>query len=94
MIATMLALTFIVFYLVNLPGNLEKIAKSEGNMRMTDEQVASWLDKEGYNRPFLTQYAEWVGGTVQGDMGYSRVFRKPVNEVVSERLGYTGKSSA
>jgi peptide/nickel transport system permease protein len=90
MIATMLALTFIVFYLVNLPGNLEKIAKSEGNMRMTDEQVASWLDKEGYNRPFLTQYAEWVGGTVQGDMGYSRVFRKPVNEVVSERLGYTG----
>jgi peptide/nickel transport system permease protein len=90
MLATMIALTFIVFYLVNLPGNLEKIAKSEGNMRMTDEQVASWLDKEGYNRPFLIRYGEWIAGTVQGDMGYSRVFRKPVSEVVSERLGYTG----
>jgi peptide/nickel transport system permease protein len=90
MLATMLALTFIVFYLVNLPGNLEKIAKTEGNMRMTDEQVASWLEKEGYNRPFLVRYGEWVGGTVQGDMGWSRVFRKPVSEVVGERLGHTG----
>jgi peptide/nickel transport system permease protein len=90
MLATMFALTFIVFYLVNLPGNLEKIAKSEGNMRMTDAQVASWLDKEGYNRPFLIRYGEWITGTIQGDMGYSRVFRKPVSEVVGERLGDTG----
>ncbi len=90
MLATMLALTFIVFYLVNLPGNLEKIAKTEGNMRMTDEQVASWLEKEGYTRPFLVRYGEWVAGTVQGDMGWSRVFRKPVSEVVGERLGHTG----
>ena len=56
MLATMVALTFIVFYLVNLPGNLEKIAKTEGNMRMTDEQVAGWLEKEGYSRPFLVRY--------------------------------------
>lgn len=90
MFATMVALTFIVFYLVNLPGNLEKIAKTEGNMRMTDEQVASWLEKEGYSRPFLVRYGEWVVGSVQGDMGYSRVFRKPVSEVVAERLGHTG----
>lgn len=90
MIATMVALTFIVFYLVNLPGNLEKIAKTEGNQRMTDEEVAGWLEKEGYTRPFLVRYGEWIVGTVQGDMGYSRVFRKPVSEVVSERLGYTG----
>jgi peptide/nickel transport system permease protein len=90
MLATMFALTFIVFYLVNLPGNLEKIAKTEGNMRMTDEQVASWLEKEGYSRPFLIRYGEWVAGTVQGDMGTSRVFRKPVGDVVGERLGHTG----
>jgi peptide/nickel transport system permease protein len=90
MLATMLALTFIVFYMVNLPGNLEKVAKSEGNMRMTDEQVASWLEKEGFNRPFLVRYGEWITGTVQGDMGWSRVFRKPVSEVVGERLGHTG----
>ncbi|MEM7238209.1 MAG: ABC transporter permease [Pseudomonadota bacterium] len=90
MLATMVALTFIVFYLVNLPGNLEKLAKTEGNMRMTDEQVDAWLEKEGFKRPFLTRYGEWLVNTAQGDMGYSRVFRKPVSEVIGQRLGYTG----
>jgi len=90
MLATMIALTFIVFYMVNLPGNLEKVAKTEGNQRMTDEEVAGWLEKEGFNRPFLVRYSEWITGTLQGDMGYSRVFRKPVSEVIGERLGHTG----
>ncbi|MEM8793762.1 MAG: ABC transporter permease [Pseudomonadota bacterium] len=90
MFITMVALTFIVFYLVNLPGNLEKLAKTEGNMRMTDEQVDAWLEKEGFKRPFVTRYVEWLGNTLQGDMGYSRVFRKQVSAVVGERLGYTG----
>lgn len=90
MLATMLALTFIVFYMVNLPGNLEKLAKTEGNMRMTDEEVQGWLEKEGYLRPFLLRYGEWVAGSIRGEMGWSRVFRKPVNEVVGERLADTG----
>ncbi|MEL6479447.1 MAG: ABC transporter permease [Pseudomonadota bacterium] len=90
MLVTMIALTFIVFYLVNLPGNLEKLAKTEGNMRMTDAEVQVWLENEGFNRPFLIRYGEWLAGTATGDMGYSRVFRKPVSEVVGERLGYTG----
>ncbi|MEM6972283.1 MAG: ABC transporter permease [Pseudomonadota bacterium] len=90
MLLTMLALTFVVFYLVNLPGNLEKIAKTEGNMRMTDAEVAAWLDDNGYGEPFLERYGAWIGNTVQGDMGYSRVFRKDVSEVVGERLYYTG----
>ena len=40
MILTALCLTFIVFFLTNLYPNLEKVAKFEGNVRMTDEQVA------------------------------------------------------
>jgi peptide/nickel transport system permease protein len=90
MLVTMVALTLIVFYMVNLPGNLEKLAKTEGEMRMTDEEVYNWLEKEGFHRPFLVRYGEWLIGTVQGDMGWSRVFRKPVGEVVGERLGHTG----
>ena len=90
MFATMLALTLIVFYLVTLPGNLERLAKTQGEMRMTDAEVESWLAKEGFDRPFLVQYGEWIGNTLQGDMGWSRVFRKPVSEVIGERLYYTG----
>ncbi len=90
MLLTMVALTLVVFYLVNLPGNLEKLAKTEGNMRMTDEEVAAWIEDQGFNRPFFVRYGEWIAGTARGDMGYSRVFREPVSQVIGERLGATG----
>ena len=61
MLLTALCLTFIVFFLTNLDPNLEKLTKSEGNMRMTDVQVESWLEKNGYRQPLLKRYGEWLG---------------------------------
>ena len=48
MIVTALCLTFVVFILTNLYPNLEKLAKTEGNFRMTEYQVATWLSSRGY----------------------------------------------
>jgi peptide/nickel transport system permease protein len=61
MILTALCLTFIVFTLTNLYPNLEKLAKSEGNFRMSDEQVESWLGKNGHLDPMLVKYGRWLG---------------------------------
>ncbi|MEO1676719.1 MAG: ABC transporter permease [Pseudomonadota bacterium] len=61
MLLTVLCLTFIVFFLTNLQPNLEKLAKTQGNMRMSDEQVISWLSSRGYDRPILVRYGEWLG---------------------------------
>jgi peptide/nickel transport system permease protein len=61
MVLTALCLTFIVFYMTNLPPNLEKVAKSEVGTRITDAEVASWLDKNGYTQPVLKRYGEWLG---------------------------------
>ncbi|MFV0474961.1 MAG: ABC transporter permease [Pikeienuella sp.] len=61
MILTALCLTFVVFFLTNLPPNLEKLAKSEGNVRMSDAQVESWLDKNGFNQPLISRYGQWLG---------------------------------
>jgi peptide/nickel transport system permease protein len=91
MILTALCLTFIVFFLTNLQPNLEKLAKEQNNQRMSDEQVISWLDKNGYNRPVLVRYGEWVAGVAQGDFGYSTRFRKPVNDILGVRLWLTAK---
>jgi len=52
MLLTALCLTFIVFFLTT---------KSEGNMRMSDEQVQSWLEKNGYRQPLIKRYGEWLG---------------------------------
>ena len=40
MVLTALCLTFVVFYLTNLPPNLEKLAKSEASARMSDADDA------------------------------------------------------
>ena len=61
MLLTALCLTFVVFFLTNLYPNLEKLAKTQGNMRMSDAQVSSWLDSRGYTQPLPRKYAEWLG---------------------------------
>ena len=61
MILTALCLSFLVFFLTNLPPNLEKVAKYEGNSRMTDEEVAGWLEKNGFNQALIVRYSEWLG---------------------------------
>ena len=123
MVLTALCLTFIVFFLTNLDPNLEKLTKSEGNMRMTDAQVQSWLTNHGYRQPLLKRYAEWLGlmpgwtrtddkgkvsgrcirggidpkdaprfcGVLQGDFGFSTVFKVDIGGIIREKLGHTGK---
>ncbi|WP_170569769.1 ABC transporter permease [Ruegeria atlantica] len=77
MLMTALCLTFLVFFLTNLYPNLEKLAKTQGNFRMSDEQVESFLEKNGYLQPTPIKYGEWLGilpsfryenedGTIQG----------------------------
>jgi len=90
MLATMLALTFVVFTLVNLEPNLRKLALEQNNNRMSAEAVDVWLEAQGYRRPLMVRYGEWLGNTLTGEMGYSTRFRKPVGEILPERLGYTG----
>ena len=69
MILTALCLTFVVFFLTNLYPNLEKLAKTQGNARMTDAEVASWLDRNGYGDPMIMRYGQWLGAVP----GWTRV---------------------
>lgn len=122
MLLTALCLTFIVFWLTNLYPNLEKLAKTQGNFRMSDEAVASYLDKNGYLQPMPVKFGQWLGvlpgwtyenegvvtgrcfpadtpeaerptycGVLQGDWGFSTVFKDEVGTIVSTRLALTGK---
>ena len=61
MILTALCLTFVVFFLTNLYPNLEKLAKTQGNFRMSDEAVTSYLEREGYLQPLPVKYGQWLG---------------------------------
>ena len=61
MLLTALVLTFVVFYLTNLPPNLEKLARSEGSVRMSDEAVADWIDQNGHSGSIYERYGQWLG---------------------------------
>jgi peptide/nickel transport system permease protein len=61
MVLTALFMTLIVFYLTNLGPNLEKLAKNQLGPRISDQEVTSWLDRNGYAQPLLSRYGEWLG---------------------------------
>ncbi|MFW8634548.1 ABC transporter permease [Cribrihabitans pelagius] len=61
MLLTALCLTFIVFFLTNLYPNLEKLAKTQGNFRMSDEAVDSWLVNNGHGGWMISRYGQWLG---------------------------------
>ena len=90
MVLTALCLTLIVFSLVNLKPNLVKLAKEQTGSRITEQQVEVWLDQNGFNRPLLLRYGEWLGGVARGDFGHSTRFNAPVADVLWPRLWLTG----
>ena len=61
MLLTALVLSFMVFFLTNQPPMLEKVAKYEGNSRMSDEEVDRYLQNNGFGQPMLVRYGEWLG---------------------------------
>ena len=55
----------------------------------TVEEVARVRHQLGYDRPWYVQYGDFFSGLVQGDLGTSLRQRRPVFEVVTEKLPAT-----
>lgn len=47
------------------------------------------LERYGLNRPLYQQYIDWVKLTLQGNMGWSIQYQRPVLDLIRERLGPT-----
>ncbi|WP_425450811.1 ABC transporter permease [Pseudoroseicyclus aestuarii] len=61
MLLTALCLTLVVFFLTNLAPSLERVAKTQIGARVSDAEVESWLNRNGYGGPMLARYGEWLG---------------------------------
>jgi len=59
------------------------------NPNITEEQIQKLEEKLGLNRPLPVQYADWIGKMLRGDMGQSIKFRRPVSEMIGERIPNT-----
>lgn len=90
MVPTLLAISAIVFIIIQLPPGdyLETlISEMQSQGEAVDPQkIAALRAQYGLDRPLYEQYAVWVLGLLQGDMGYSFEYQLPVNQVVGDRL--------
>ena len=74
------------------PGDFltDYIAQLQATGELADEsEVEALRSQYGLDRPLYVQYLKWVWGIVQWDLGLSIEWRRPVKELVNERLAMT-----
>ncbi len=90
MILTLLVISALVFIIIQLPPGdylSSYIAQLQSQGEMVPQEKIDFLRGQyGLDRPMVEQYFVWLGGLVQGDLGYSFEYNRPVTEVVGDRL--------
>ncbi|MFA5551364.1 MAG: ABC transporter permease [Trueperaceae bacterium] len=86
-VVTLWAVLTLVFFAVRaLPGDAATIM---GGLDATEEQVQTLRERIGLARSVPAQYAAYFGGLLQADLGDSLRERRPVTNVLIERLPVT-----
>ncbi|MDI9233874.1 ABC transporter permease [Limnohabitans lacus] len=84
LIPVLLTVAVIVFLILRLtPG--DPAAVIAGN-NATNEDIDRIREQLGLTKPLLTQFMIWLGGVLQGDLGYSFYLGKPVTELIAQRI--------
>ncbi|QDK38072.1 ABC transporter permease [Bdellovibrio sp. NC01] len=87
--AVIAVLSFVVFYLMSLmPGDPVDMMVAS-NPKITAEDVARLKSLYGLDQPIYKRYGSWMGSLLTGDLGYSRTYRVPVEELMGPRLWNT-----
>lgn len=94
MIPTLFIISLISFAIIQLPPG-DYLTSYVAQLRAQGDQVdAAEMDalreRYGLDQPVYVQYFKWISGIVlRGDWGQSFEWRKPVNELIWERIGLT-----
>ena len=92
-VGTVLVLSLVSFAFIQLPpGDFVTAYVQElegmGDVVSADEEE-QLRDMFGLNQPFLVQYFKWMLRMAGGDFGFSMEYRRPVAEVIGDRLWLT-----
>jgi peptide/nickel transport system permease protein len=80
---TVSAITFSMIYLSGDP------AVALAGEAATQEDIQNIRHVYGYDQPIVVQYFNWLLNALQGDFGQSHYLKKPVADVIFERLPTT-----
>ena len=93
MVITLVAISVLTFVIIQLPPGdyvSTQIAQLQRmDVDINQELIDALTRQYGLDKPLFVQYFLWITKFVQGDMGRSFVWNRPVNELVWERIGLT-----
>ena len=90
-IPLLLGIATITFFVVHLaPGDpMDMLLEPRLRRQMDPETIELMRQKYGLDRPIHVQYVKWLGNLLQGDLGESFHYRRPVADLIAERIPYT-----
>ncbi|WP_366555450.1 ABC transporter permease [Aquibaculum sediminis] len=82
-------MSFLVYLLIGLmPGDpIDIMISGDPNMSAADAERLRAV--YGLDQPLLARYWAWLTSVLSGDLGYSRLFNRPVETILLPRLGNT-----
>ncbi|MBT6275905.1 MAG: ABC transporter permease, partial [Chromatiales bacterium] len=91
MLLTLVGMSIIIFMLLRLmPGNIVDIMFDSAGFVDVAEKAA--IEKElGLDQPIPVQYAQWMVGLMQWELGYSFVSEMPIVDELGPRIPITAK---
>ena len=84
MAMTLFAIVTLVFFATRMSGSPIDVVIGEG---LTEEDRALLVAYYGLDASVAEQYLRYLGGVVRGEFGVSFLERRPVAEIVAERIG-------
>lgn len=89
MVPLLLGVSVIIYFLLSMvPGDpVDLLITANPNVKMED--VARLKHAYGLDQPIYIRYGKWLERTVTGDLGWSRVYKRPAGKMVLQRLPNT-----
>ena len=92
MVIVLIGISFLTFLLTYLsPGDPARNIYTHSGVMPTSEMIEEMRRNLGLDKPFLTQYTDWVINCLNGDFGQSFMLQKPFKELLLDRLWPTLK---
>ena len=90
MIPTLVIISIISFAIIQLPpGDYLTsyiAALAESGETVDEEQIEALRMRYALEQPVYVQYFRWIAGMLQGDMGMSFEWNRPVTDLIGERI--------
>ncbi|HRJ69871.1 MAG TPA: ABC transporter permease [Beijerinckiaceae bacterium] len=94
LLVVLVGVSVITFLMIRLiPGDAVAIMLG-ANTEVTPEKIAELRARLGLDQPLVSQYFQWLGGVLSGDLGVSIWTRRPVSQEIGAHIRPTVQLAA